>query len=186
MAAGRMRRLGGGHVAVELSPRKRGLYLLGALAFVLVGIAGAVFAATLMGRVVLVLCSLFFAGIFLIGLRGFVRGGTVRLLVVTPDGLETGKVLVPWEEIERIGIIYLGGVIYLRSQEALAVWTKDPFYSARHGPWYVWPLAIFNRLFRFPPLTFTQSAVPIDEVLAAIDRNWTSTSTRRDVALVSD
>jgi hypothetical protein len=178
MPLAKIRRTPDGRARVELTPRKMALYLLGALAFVAVGITGTLLADTVSERVLLVVCSLFFAGIFLILLRAFLRGGTVEVLVVTPHGLETAGVAIPWKEIERVGPTFLWG------QELLGIWTKDPFFSARRGPWYVWPLALLNRAFGFPPVSFSNRAVPIDDLLAEIDRHWTSTSTREDVALV--
>lgn len=177
MPFGRVSKLEDGRVAVEVSAGRKRLALVGALAFALAGALGAVFTPSLPARVVFGLCAVLFGGVFMIGLRDVFRSEE-PLLTVSPDGIETARVLVPWEEIERVGIVHMG------SQEALAIWTKDPFYAARRGPWYLWPFAVSTRLLGFPPLTFMERAVPIDEVLAAIDRAWTSTSTRRNVALV--
>lgn len=179
MPLGRIRKAQGGRVAVEMTPWKMRFAALIVLAFFIGGVAGAVFASSMSTRVLLGLCALVFGGVFLIGLPNLFRRRSVAVITVTPDGIETGYAgLIPWHEIERVDYTSIVG------QPALGIWTKDPFFSARRGRWWVWPFALFNRAFGFPPLSFTKAAVPIDELRAQIEQHWTSTSTRADVELV--
>jgi hypothetical protein len=68
--------------------------------------------------------------------------------------------------------IFEVGQTHVAGQRAIGIWTIDPYFAARHGPWYFWPFALFNRALRQPPLSFTDKAVPVDELLAELDRHW--------------
>jgi hypothetical protein len=99
----------------------------------------------------------------------------VPLITVTGAGIDTEHAgFIPWAEIERVDYTSIAG------QRALGIWTSDPFLAARRGPWWLWPFAIFNRLFGYPPLSFTSGAAPIDELYAEIETRRTATRTPAD------
>lgn len=141
--------------------------MLGLLGFAVVA---ALLAAVSSAVAIRILCGLgaaFFLALFLIGLPNLFRRGDAPLLTVSDQGVETPRIgLVPWAAIDEVGQTRVVG------QPALGIWTKDPFYAARHGPWYFWPFALVNRCLREPALSFTEKAVPVDVLLVEIERHW--------------
>jgi hypothetical protein len=181
VAFGRLRNIGGGRSTVEMAPWKVRLAGLGILVFFVGGIAAAVFESSLPRRVVFAACGLLFGAIFLIALPNLFRSERTPLITVTPDGLESRLAgLIRWDEIERVEYTSLAAGV-----PALGIWTRDPYLCARRGPWWLWPFVTFNRAFGYPAMSFTKRVVPIDELNSEIERNWTSSSTRDDVRLVS-
>ncbi|HEU5066527.1 MAG TPA: STM3941 family protein [Gaiellaceae bacterium] len=156
-----------------MTPWKRRLAALGLLAFFVIGVAGVVLGSSIWERALLGLCAVLFGGVFLIGFPNLLHNRDVPLITVRADGVELkGVGLIQWHEIERVDYTTVGG------RTALGIWTTDPLLTARRGSWWSWPFAIFNLLFGYPPLSFTDQAVPIGELHAAIETRRTPTSTQ--------
>jgi hypothetical protein len=161
-----------GRVRLETSRRTSRLAAIGLLAFALASLAAAYLTQNVFNKLVLGFCALFFGGVFLLGLRTFWHNGNVPLVTVTDLGVELPEVgLIRWDEIEKVAITRVVG------QAALGIWTVDPFLSARRGPPWAWPFAVFNRFMRYPPISFFASVAPIAELYAAIETRRTPTST---------
>jgi hypothetical protein len=158
-----------GRTIVDMPPGKARLSLLALLGLALFAAVAAVAIPSIVIRILLALAALFFAAMFLAALPNLFRRGNVRVLTITYDGVETPRTgLIPWSEIAEIRHVTVVG------QRAVGIWTIDPYSSARHGPWYFWPFALFNRATHEPALSFTERAVPVDELLAELGRYWQS------------
>ena len=129
-----------GRTAFELTPRRTRLSLLALLALAVAAAAAAVASSPLWLRAFFGFVAFFFGSIFLTGLPNlFQRGGTT-LLTIGDQGLEIPRSgLIPWTEIEEVGQTHVAG------QRAIGIWTTDPYFAARHGPWYLRPFALLNR-----------------------------------------
>ena len=156
-----------GRTAFELTPRRTRLSLLALLALAVAAAAAAVASSPLWLRAFFGFVAFFFGSIFLTGLPNlFQRGGTT-LLTIGDQGLEIPRSgLIPWTEIEEVGQTHVAG------QRAIGIWTTDPYFAARHGPWYVWPFALLNRALREPSLSFTDKVVALEDLLAELERHW--------------
>jgi hypothetical protein len=150
-----------------MPPAKARLALLALLALALFAAVAAVAISAIAFRILLGLCAAFFGAMFLTGVPNLFRRGNVPVLTISHDGLETPKSgLIPWSEIATIGKTNLMG------GPAIGIWTKDPYVAARNGPWYFWPFALFNRATHEPPMSFTDRAVPVDELIDELGRYW--------------
>jgi hypothetical protein len=167
MALARIRQTPDGRATVEMTPRRTRLSLLALLALAVAGALAAVASSSLWLRIFCGAAALFFGAMLLIGLPNLFRRGDTTLLTIGDQGLETPRSgLIPWSEIEEVGQTRIVG------QSAIGIWTKDPYFAARHGPWYLWPFALFNRRFREPALSFPEKVVPAAELLAELERYW--------------
>jgi hypothetical protein len=150
-----------------MTPRRTRLSLLGLLAGAAAAAVVAVASSSLSVRVICGLGALIFGAVFLIGLPNLFHRGNTSILTIGDQSLETPRSgLIPWSEIGEVGQTHVAG------QRAIGIWTIDPYFAARHGPWYFWPFAFFNRALRQPPLSFTDKAVPVDDLLAELERHW--------------
>jgi hypothetical protein len=163
----RIRRTPDGRTIVEMPPAKAKGALLALFGLALFAALAAVAIPAIAVRILLGLCAVFFLAMFVAGLPNLFRRGDVPVLTISHDGLSTPKSgLIPWTEIGAIGQTKLMG------GRAVGIWTKDPYYAARHGPWYFWPFALFNRATHEPPMSFTARAVPVDDLIEELGRYW--------------
>jgi hypothetical protein len=159
-------------VTVEVPRWKSWLATPVLLAASLGSAAGAVFTSSYR-RLEFAVLAVALGYVFLVGLSNLWRKGGGRVITVTDFGIEHPRVgLVRWDEIEKVAPFVLAG------QPALGVWTHDFFLVARRGPAWMWPFLVFNFLNGYPPLSFTRSLVPIEELYAAIETRRNPTSTR--------
>jgi hypothetical protein len=161
-----------GRTIVEMTPQKAKLSIFALLGLAVFAALAAVAIPAIVVRVLLALCAVFFAAMFLAGVPNLFRRGNVPVLTISHDGLETPKTgLIPWDEIATIGrTSQMGGA-------AVGIWTKDPYFAARHGPWYFWPFALFNKATHEPPMSFTERAVPVDDLIDELGRYWQDSDT---------
>jgi hypothetical protein len=162
-------------VSVQASTRTMRLLSVGFFLAALGSGVGLIFVSSLSDKLMFSFCMATFGGVALMGFSSIRRQRSRRMPIirVTEAGIEHPFAgLIGWDEIDDVGMTRIFG------NRALGIWTSDPFLAVRRGPRWLWPFAIFNRVFGYPPLSFTASSMPIDEVFREIESQRARSASR--------
>lgn len=165
MRIGRIRRDdGSAHVEV---PGGRMLVMSFFLAPPALGMAAAMvwLANTVLSRIVFGAATLFLG---LVALLTFVssRRATVPIVTVHNEGIEHPQAgMIQWRDIDSIRQFETP-----RGQKMVGIWLSDPYLVARRSRWWVWPFTFASSLTKSPTIGVSDSMVPVEELLAEIER----------------